>query len=169
MTSGGAERGKTKEMLAVDEIMAILRSTVGRIDELARAVSPPELEPAGYKDEWSITAVVAHLRACNDVLGGAMLRIVREDHPAWRATSPRTWQAKSGYHDWQFGPSFEAFSKGRGELLAVLEFLPPAAWERTATVKVPPANVYERSTRYYGDWLAQHERTHVKDLERRRA
>ena len=156
-------------MLDVDEIIAILRSTAARIDELARDATPHELEPAGYEDEWSITAVVAHLRACNDVLGGAMVRIIREDHPAWRATSPRTWQAKSGYHDWPFGPSFEAFTTGRDELLAVLEPLPPATWERTAAVTVPPAKVFERSTRYYGDWLAQHERTHVKDLERRRA
>jgi hypothetical protein len=113
-----------------------------------------------------VTAVLAHLRACNDVLGGNMIRIVREDHPAWRAMSPRTWQRKSGYHEWTFEPSFAAFSDGRNQLLEVLEPLAPADWERTATVTVPPKKVFEYTTRYYGDWLAAHERAHLRHLAR---
>jgi hypothetical protein len=30
-------------------------------------------------------------------------------------------------------------------------------------------DVADRSVQYDGDWLAQHERTHVRDLARRRA
>lgn len=154
-------------MLEVDEIMSILRSTVGRLRELAADAPPRELEPAPYDADWSIAAVLAHLRACNDVLGGNMVRIVTQGHLSWRAMSPRTWQRKSGYHEWQFAPAFEAFVKARAELLAVLEPLAPEAWERTATVTVPPKKVFEYSVRYYGDWLAAHERTHVNELERR--
>jgi hypothetical protein len=162
--------GKGKGMLNRDDIMEILRTSVGRIGELTADATPAELVPAGYDDEeWSIPAVMAHLLACNDVLGGAMLRIIREDHPAWRASSPRAWQAKSGYHEWTLDRLIEAFAKGRAQLLSALDGLPDAAWERTATVKVPPNRVGERSVTYYGDWLAQHERTHVKDLARRQA
>jgi hypothetical protein len=153
-------------MLEVDEIMAILRTSVDRFRDLAAGATPEELEPAGYEDDWSVTAVLAHLRACNDVLGGNMIRIVREDHPAWRAMSPRTWQRKSGYHEWTFEPSFAAFSDGRNQLLEVLEPLAPADWERTATVTVPPKKVFEYTTRYYGDWLAAHERAHLRHLAR---
>jgi DinB superfamily len=156
-------------MLDVDEIMTILRTTVGRLGELTADALPRELEPTGYGEEWSIAAVLAHLRACNDVLGGAMVRIVREDHPSWRAGNPRTWQVKSGYHDLPFGTNLDAFTTGRADLLAVLEPLPVTAWDRTATVAVPPGKTYERSVQYYGDWLAQHEGTHVKDLARRQA
>ena len=160
----------TKTTLEVEEIMAILRSTVGRIEELTADAPPAELQPTAYDDSWSIAAVLAHLRACNDVLGGAMLRIVREEQPAWRAASPRAWQSKSGYHDLGFAPNFEAFRRGRAELLAVLEDVAEGDWDdRTATVTVPPKLVSERSIRYYGAWLAQHERTHVKDLMRRQA
>ena len=149
--------------------MAIVRTTVDHLRDLTADAAAEELEPTAYDHEWSIAAVLAHLRACNDVLGGAMLRILREEQPAWAASSPRAWQAKSGYHDLPFAANVEAFAKGRSELLDVLEPLSAEAWERTATVTVPPKKVYERSVRYYGAWLAQHEGTHVKDLARRQA
>jgi hypothetical protein len=157
-------------MLEVDEIMSILRTTMDRLIRLTGDALPAELKPVPYTaTTWSIAAVVAHLRACNDVLGGAMLRILREDHPSWRATSPRTWQARSRYHDEAFEPSLAALAAGREDLLVALEAAPLEAWDRTAMVSVPPKQRLERSVRYYGDWLAQHERTHLKDLERRRA
>lgn len=148
-------------MLEPEEIVAILRTSVARLRELADAAPPAMLEPAGYEEEWSLAAVLAHLRACNDVLGGNMVRIVREDHPAWRAMSPRTWQRKSGYHETPFEPAFETFSRSRRELLEAVEAFAPADWERTATVTVPPKKIFEYSTRYYGDWLAAHERAHL--------
>ena len=153
-------------MLEIQEIMEILRTSVARLRELADAAPPRALEPAGYDEEWSLTAVLAHLRACDDVLGANMIRIVREDHPAWRGMSPRTWQRRSGYHESTFEPAFEAFATGRSALLEALEPLPADAWERTATVTVPPKKLFEYSTRYYGDWLAAHERAHLRHLAR---
>lgn len=152
---------------AVDEIMGTLRTTVGRIDALTVDATPDELAPAGYDDDWSIAAVMAHLLACNDVLGGAMRRIIAEDQPSWRASSPRAWQSKSGYRDLGFDQLFKGFRTGRAELLTVLDAQPADAWERMATVAVPPNRSDQRSVRYYGEWLAQHEGTHVKDLARR--
>jgi hypothetical protein len=38
------------------------------------------------------------------------------------------------------------------------------AWQRTASVSVPPAKVVEYTAHYYGDWLAGHERAHLKRL-----
>ncbi len=110
--------------------------------------------------------VLAHLRACHDVLGGNMLRIIAEDHPSWKGMSPRTWQQKTDYHEWSFGPAFDVFARQRAELLAVLEPLPPDAWDRTATVIDMVGRANECSVRYYGDWMAGHERAHLKKLPR---
>jgi hypothetical protein len=153
-------------MLEVDEIMSILRTTVDRLRELAANLAPEQLAPAAYEGDWTVTAVLAHLRACNDVLGSNIVRIVQEDRPAWRAMSPRTWQQRSGYHDLAFAPAFGAFAAARTKLLEVLEPLAPADWERTATVTVPPKKVFEYTARYYGDWLAAHERAHLRHLAR---
>ena len=70
------------------------------------------------------------------------------------------------YPQWEFGPAFEVFRAQRTELLAVLEPLPPDAWERTATVTGMVHDVYERSARYFGDWMSRHERGHLKHIER---
>ena len=154
-----------KGELGVEAIMGILTMTVPRLEELTRGV--PEARLHAVTDYgWSVNDQLAHLRACHDVLGGNMLRIVREDHPAWRGMSPRAWQKKTDYFEWQFAPAFAAFRAQRAELLDVLEALPPTAWERTATVAVPPGKFYEYSTRYYGDWMARHEAGHLGHMGR---
>src|SRR3954452_6190776 len=101
--------------------MAILPVTVGRIDELNRDLSPAEARARPDPDSWSINDVLAHLRACHDVLGGNMLWILGEDRPTWRAMNPRTWMERPDYPDWEFASALAAFRQQRAELLTVLE------------------------------------------------
>ena len=79
-----------KRQLTVDEIMAILPETPGRISASTDGLTPAELQAAPEADAWSINDVLAHLRACHDVLGGSLLRIVVEDHPAFKGVNPRS-------------------------------------------------------------------------------
>ena len=151
--------------LDVNAVMEILRTTVPQLEELARGVSQRRLS-AVTDYGWSVNDQLAHLRACHDVLGGNMLRIVREDHPSWKGMAPRARQGQTDYFEWKFAPAFDVFRAQRAELLEVLEPLPPEAWERTATVWAPPNVVYEYSTLYYGDWMARHERSHLKHVAR---
>ena len=151
--------------LTVDQTMEILRTTVPRLEELTHGVPPKRLTTVTDYG-WSVNDQLAHLRACHDVLGGNMLRIVREDHPAWKGMSPRAWQKQTDYFEWKFRPAFEALRERRTELLHVLEPLPPEGWERTATVTGMIGELYEYSTLYYGDWMARHERSHLKHIAR---
>jgi hypothetical protein len=151
--------------LTIDEIMEILRTTVDQIADLTDGVAPARLHTAP-DDGWSVNDVLAHLRACHDVLGGSMLRILREDHPAWKGMNPRAWIKQTDYPDWRFGPAFEAFRAQRAELLEVLDSRPPDALERTATVTGMIGDRYERSARYFGAWMARHERGHLKHIAR---
>jgi len=145
--------------------MEIIRTTLPRLEELTRGVSQRVLSTVTDYG-WSVNDQLAHLRSCQEILGGNMLRIVREDHPEWKGMSPRTWQKQTDYFEWKFPPAFEAFTGQRAELLEVLGALPPEAWERTATVSVPPNKTYEYSTLYYGGWMARHERAHLKHIAR---
>ena len=145
--------------------MEILHTTVSRLEELTRGVAQKRLY-AVTDYGWSVNDQLAHLRACHDVLGGNMLRIIREDHPAWKAVNPRTWQQQTDYFEWRFQPAFDAFRAQRAELLDVLERSPAEIWVRTATVAVPPKQIHEYSTRYYGDWMARHERSHLQHIAR---
>ena len=152
-------------VLTVDEIREILTTTVPRLEELTQGVPQKRLYTVTDYG-WSVNDQLAHLRACHDVLGGNMLRIVREDHPAWKGMAPMAWQKQTDYFEWKFKPAFGVFRAQRAELLEVLEPLPPKAWERTATVWAPPGVVYEYSVLYYGDWMARHERSHLRHIAR---
>jgi DinB superfamily len=147
-------------VLTVDEIMAILSATPQTIARLTDGLTATELRTPPAPDAWSINEILAHLRASQDVLGGNMLRILTEEHPAWRRVSPRARMRTTDYVDWAFAPSFEVFERERSDLLRVLQPLGPDAWERTATVTEGNGVRRERSVRFFGDWLAGHERIH---------
>lgn len=152
--------------LTSDEIMAILPETPGRFAALTEALAPAQLHRAPEPGSWSVNDVLAHLRACHDVLGGNVLRILAEDTPTWKGMSPRAWLMKTDYPEWEFAPAFAAFATQRAELLAVLEPLPPEGWERIALVTGMIGETYEYSARYYAGWMAGHERAHLKSLPR---
>jgi hypothetical protein len=152
-----------KPLLTIDVTMEILRTTVPKLRDLTRGVSQAWLSTVTDYG-WSVHEQLAHLRAAHDVLGGNMLRIVREDHPAWKGAP--VWRNQTGYSEWKFHDSFEGFRAQRSELLEALDPLSPEAWAQTATVSVPPGKVYEYSVLYYGDWMARHERSHLKHMAR---
>ncbi|HEY7332741.1 MAG TPA: DinB family protein [Candidatus Limnocylindria bacterium] len=149
--------------LTIEATLDILRTTVPRLEVLA-ADAPVERLDANTDYGWSVNEQLAHLRAVQDVLGGNMLRIVREDHPAWRAVSPRTGQER--YFGAAWDEALASFRTQRTELLTALDRLPTEAWHRTARVTVPPNMLYDYSTLYYGDWLARHERSHLSHMSR---
>lgn len=150
--------------LTVDEIMAVLPETPRRIAVLTEGMTAVLLRASPEPGAWSVNDVLAHLRACHDVLGGNVLRILAEEEPAWKGMSPRAWMKKTDYPDWEFAPAFEAFKRQRAELLEVLEPLPSDAWSRTATVTGMLGETHQYSARYYGSWLAAHERAHWKHI-----
>ena len=153
-----------RPLLTVDEIMAILPETPRRIAALTEGLTPTQLHAAPEPDAWSASDVLAHLRASHDVLGGSILRILAEDGPAWKRLSPRAWIRKTDYLHWEFEPAFEAFRKQRADLLAVLEPLPHERWKRIAMVTETTGEIGPRSARFYGDWMAGHERVHLVQI-----
>jgi hypothetical protein len=91
--------------------------------------------------------------------------IIVEDRPTIRAMNPTTWIKSTNYPQLEFAPSFRAFAKQRAELLDLLRPLPKAAWSRSATV-TGAGTPRERTVLDYTRWIANHERSHVKHLER---
>jgi hypothetical protein len=146
--------------------MAILPETPRQIAAQTEALTPAQLRTSPEPDAWSVNDVLAHLRACHDVLGGYTLRILAEDTPTWKGMSPRAWLRKTDYPDWEFAPALAAFKRQRTDLLAVLDPLPREGWERTATVIGMVGETYARSARYYAAWMARHERAHWKHISR---
>jgi hypothetical protein len=144
-------------------VLARLAETPPGLAALTAGLNPALLQASPAPDEWSANDVLAHLRACADVWGGYIMRILAEDRPAFRAVSPRTWIEQTNYPDLDFGPSLRAFATQRAELLTVLEPLPTDAWIKTALV-TGAGKPLERTVLSYAERLTIHERPHVKQV-----
>jgi len=92
------------------------------------------------------------------------MAMIAQDTPTLRAVNPRTWIKQTDYLELDFRPSLRSFATQRAELLAVLSTLPPEGWERSARVS-GAGKVLERTVLFYAQWLARHERQHVKQIE----
>ena len=154
-----------KTSLTVDQVLTLLAETPDRIAAFTVDLTPAQLRTKPAPDEWSANDVLAHLRACADMWGNAVMAILAADHPTFRAINPRTWIKKTDYLDLEFAVSFKAFTAQRADLLAVLQPLSPESWSRSATV-TGAGKVLERTVLFYGQRLARHERPHVKQIGR---
>jgi hypothetical protein len=149
----------------IEGVLTALAAAPRRIAEVTLGVEPAQLRKAANQDEWSANDVLAHLRACADVWGKAIAVILAETRPTIRAVNPRTWIKTTDYLELEFRPSLRSFARQRAGLLALLEPLPRHSWSRIATV-TGAGKVLERTVLFYAEWLARHERPHVKQVER---
>jgi DinB family protein len=153
-----------RSSLTIEQVLTLLAETPTRIAAATRGLTEAQLHMPAERGEWSANEVLAHVRACADVRGEPIKTILAEKHPTFRAVNPRTWIKQTDYLDLEFRPSFRAFAKQRAQLLALLQGLPRKAWSRQATVTGAGATL-ERTVLFYAEWVAIHERPHVKQVE----
>ena len=151
--------------LTVEQVLILLAEGPPRIAALTAGLAAAPLHIAPGQGEWSANDVLAHLRACADMWGDCIAAIITQDKPTLRAVNPRTWIHKTDYLERKFRPSLRAFAAQRTDLLAVLQPLPRDAWSRTATV-TGAGKPLERTVLFYAQWLATHERPHIKQIAR---
>jgi hypothetical protein len=143
----------------------MLAETPPRLTVLASGLTPAQLRTAPNPGEWSANDVLAHMRSCADVWGNCIAEILAHDKPTIRAINPRTWIKRTDYPEQEFQPSLQAFTDQRADLLQLLTPLSPGDWSRSATV-TGAGNVLQRTALSYADWLAHHERPHIKQIAR---
>jgi hypothetical protein len=146
-------------------IVTLLRDNPGRIASLTADLTPAQLRAAPEPGAWSLTDILAHLRACADVWGDCIATMLAEDHPTIRAINPGAWIERTDYRDLEFTSSFSAFTAQRDDLLTTLEALSREQWERGATITGAGAPL-TRTARFYAQWLTRHERTHLREMGR---
>lgn len=151
--------------LTIEQVLTLLAAGPPRIAAATAGLAPARLHAPPNPEEWSANDVLAHLRACADVWGGCIAMMLAQDRPTLRAVNPRTWINRTDYLEQEFQSSLHAFAKQRSDLLAVLEPLPSEAWSRAATV-TGAGKTLERTVLFYARWMAEHERPHVKQIER---
>jgi hypothetical protein len=149
----------------IESVLTRLEDDPRQIATLTAKLTPAQLHAVPAAGEWSANDVLAHLRCCDDVWGGAMKSMIDEDQPTLRAVSPRGWITRTNYRELDFSSSFEAFVAQRTELLKLLKPLTPRGWSRTATVK-RAGRVETLTVLSYAERLADHEHHHLEQFAR---
>jgi hypothetical protein len=151
--------------LTIEQVLELLADAPPRLAALTAGLAPARLRVVPDSDGWSANDVLAHLRSCADVWGDCIAAILAQDRPTLRAINPRHWITRTDYPDQEFWASLHAFTAQRADLLAVLGPLPSADWARPATVK-GAGTPLERTVLTYGQRLAGHEQSHLKQIAR---
>jgi hypothetical protein len=152
-----------RQLMTIEQNLSILRSTAGRIGDLTSGLTDAQLHASPEPGEWSVTEIVAHLRACADVWGDAIEAIATIEHPTIRAVSPVTWIKSTDYRELRFASSWQAFIRQREGLLVLLGRLPQQGWARSATV-LGGGRPLELTIHSYVNRMARHERTHWRHV-----
>src|SRR5262245_15784229 len=92
--AGRANHNASAETRAV---VTALSATPEQIERITRGLKDRELSLTPDAGAWSAQEIVAHLRACADVWGRSIDRMLDEDHPTVRYVSPRGWIRKTDY------------------------------------------------------------------------
>jgi hypothetical protein len=151
--------------LTIDQVLVQLTEQPKTIAAITADLPRARLHRSATRGEWSVNDALAHLRSCADMWGKYIATIIAEDKPTIRAMNPTTWIKSTNYPELEFAPSFRAFTRQRAELLVLLRPLPKTGWSRSATV-TGAGRPRERTVLEYARWLANHERSHVKHIER---
>ncbi len=151
--------------LTIDQVLTQLAEQPKTIAALTSDLPRARLHCSPSRGEWSLNDVLGHLRSCSDMWGNYIAVIIDEGQPTIRAMNPTTWIKSTNYPELEFADSFRAYTKQRVELLAFLRLLQRSAWSRSATV-TGAGRPRERTELEYARWLANHERSHLKQLAR---
>lgn len=151
--------------LTIEQVLSALEEQPKTIARLTNRLGPGQLRHVPANGEWSLNDVLAHLRACADMWGKYMALIAEQDHPTFRAVNPRTWIDSTNYPDLEFEASFRAYRAQRTQLVKFLRSLAKAQWSRSATV-TGGGSPRERTVLEYARWLANHERSHLRQIVR---
>lgn len=149
----------------IQQTLAALTGTPKEIARLARGHDDGRLHRAPGPDAWSARDIVAHLRACADLWGGSIRRMLDEDHPTIRYVSPRGWIRKTDYLAQSFRDSLREFTAARSGLIDSLRTLDGRGWSRGATFTGTTAG-RNATVHGYAKRMADHEIVHLDQIRR---
>jgi hypothetical protein len=158
-------RRATSTESEIHAVLMVLSETPTQIARIARGLSRRQLHRKPDANAWSAQEIVAHLRACADVWGRSIDRMLAEDHPTIRYVSPRSWIRKTDYLQQDFRESLRAFSHRRAILVETLGRLDLTGWSRRATFTATTLG-REATVLSYATRIADHEVRHVGQLQR---
>jgi FMN phosphatase YigB (HAD superfamily) len=143
-------------------ILAVLRSTPAALDTLCLHLTTQQWRERPAPDEWNLTEILCHLRdADREVNIPRLLKVIGESNPFLPGMDTDTWAEQRNYQQ-QDGPAaLQEFIEVRTQLIAQLERLDEAEWQRTARHAIfGPTTLLELT-----GFIATHDRTHIQQSQ----
>jgi hypothetical protein len=161
------KRCEARAPLAVADIVTALETAVPRLAAVAEGLGEAQRRRRPAPGEWCLNEVMGHLlHVENEAFLPRLRRIVAEDQPAFEAFSPEPWTLERDHSLDAFDGSLAAFTKVRGETLALLRALSPGAADRLGlSAFFGPVSLAQ-----YATHIADHDLEHLAQMrECRRA
>jgi hypothetical protein len=137
----------------------IRAAAAGRTE--AQLTALPSVGSPDHEASWSALAVLAHIRASDDILAPRLVAMLVRAEPPLPAFDERRWSEVMGYADTEFHQLLAAFTVRRAELLNALRRLPPRDWQRAGQHEARGRVTLLETARH----LADHEAEHCLQLE----
>jgi len=153
------------ESEATSRILELLTHTPLRVEKATRGVQTTRLCLRSDVEPWSVSDILAHLRACADVWGGSIIAMIMRDNPTMPYVSPRTWMKKPMYVEQEFNAALESFAKERQKLVKALGNLDDAGWLRRGTFTGTSPRGRDQTVLSYSNRIVDHEQAHLDQIE----
>ena len=138
-----------------------LAGAPGRIAAATAGLTPEQLSTPPADGEWSALGVLAHIRACDDILSPRLVMMLVRDEPAMPVFDDRRWEQVMGYADSDFAELLAAYTFRRAELVRALRRLGPADLQRTGQLETRGSIVLANVLRM----IMEHEDEHCLQIE----
>ena len=149
----------------IRRILELLAQGSPRLEKATRDVQPLRLHVRSDAEPWSVSDILAHLRACSDCWGVSILAMMTQDNPTRRYVSPRSWMKKPKYAEQEFQAALESFTQERQKLMQALTDLDEAGWMRRGTFTGTSARQRDQTVLSYSERIVNHEQPHLEQIE----
>ena len=146
-------------------IVALLTHAPLRVETATRGLQTTQLYLRTDVEPWSVSDILAHLRACSDVWGNSIIAMLTRDNPTLRYVSPRPWMNKPLYREQAFDVALVSFTQERQKLVKALAELDEAGWLRRATFTGVSDRQRDQTVLSYADRIVTHEQPHLDQIE----
>jgi FMN phosphatase YigB (HAD superfamily) len=144
-------------------MLAILKSTPAALDTLLNRLDRSLWNKRVLPGEWCITEILCHLRDVDaEVNIPRLIAVMTDPNPFLPGMDTDPWADQRGYINQDCDQALESFLQTRAKIIACLESLSDADWQRTARHAIfGPTRLFELV-----DIIAGHDRLHIQQVQK---
>ena len=151
--------------LKINRILDLLPQGPLRVEKATRDAPLSQLYLRTDSEPWSVSDILAHLRACSDVWGTSIFVMINQNNPTQRYVSPRSWMRKPKYANEEFEKALSSFAEERLKLVDLLKDLDEDGWARPGTFTGTSHRQRNQTVLSYSERIVNHEQPHLEQIE----